>query len=164
MKAYILFPPLLLLLLACNSSTDSEKAERTEDVLQAAGELSTVIADTMCYLLTEGLKKQDTTIVQLAITGNTVAGSMVYKPYEKDRRKGNLSGTKQGKNIHVQWMYMQEGIIDSIAVTFRLKGDVMEQQQPAFNKNTGKEYFPDNAEYNRYYNRIDCSTAAAFIR
>jgi hypothetical protein len=163
MKAYIYLLPLMVLL-ACNRSADSEKTEQTEDLLNAAGPQSTVLTDTLCYLLTEGLKNQDTTIVQLAITGNTVAGRMAYKPYEKDSRKGTLSGIKEGKSIRLQWTYMQEGMMDSIAVALRLNGDGMEQQHPAFDKNTGKEYFPDTAAYNRYYNHIDCSTAAALIK
>lgn len=164
MKYGIYIVAVALIFSACNNSTESQKAKRTEDALKAAGQLSTVETDSMCYLLTEGLKKQDTTIVQLAITGHTVTGNMVYKPYEKDRRAGHLSGTKKGRNIRAQWIYMQEGLVDSIAVTFRLKGDIIEQQQSTFDKNTGKEYFPNSAEYNRYYNRIDCSTVEALIK
>jgi len=151
------------LLLSCNHATQSEKEQRTERIMNAAAELSNVTTDSMCYLLTEGIAKNDTTIIQLAIKGKTVSGHMAYLPYEKDSRRGILWGTKTGKKIQVQWAYMQEGISDTLALNFRLEDDALKQQKPAYDKNTGKEYFPGNAAYDRHYKRIDCNMATAVV-
>jgi hypothetical protein len=158
MKHYLLILTALIALMACKNRTPEQKKEATEDVMSAAGEVSTTEPDSVCYLLSEGLsKKKDTTVVQLFIKGNDVTGSMVYLPYEKDKRSGSIAGKKQGKRIEAMWIFMQEGMTDSISITLRLEDNVLKQQQSTFDQHTGKEYFPNNAAYTRYYQQVDCS-------
>ncbi len=153
----------VLAFFSCRNATQQEAAAQTNTIQADTGNVAMVMTDSLCFLLTEGLTRKDSTVVQLAVTGDTVRGLMIYMPYEKDSRRGNLSGIKDGKQINAQWIYMQEGTIDSINVSFRLEEDVLKQQQSTLDRNTGKEYFPNNAEYDKYYDRIDCNTAQALI-
>lgn len=149
----------MFLLQSCGNEVDPRTT--TDEVLGAAGKVTGATADTACYILAEGLTHKDTTIITLITSGSNVSGHMTYSPYEKDSRTGKIEGLKTGNHIRGKWVYMQEGLTDSMTVTFRLRNDILTQQQSVFDSETGKEYFPNTGEYDRYYKRIDCNVAQA---
>jgi hypothetical protein len=106
---------------------------------------------------TEGKNNQDTAAVRLVINNEIVTGKMVNMPFEKDWRKGTVKGQKSGDTIVGIWTYMQEGMWDSIKVSFLLKNDQLIQKETAFDPESGREVLPDTSHYSRIFTKIDCA-------
>jgi hypothetical protein len=158
---YCVFVLAVVLLSACKETAEQKK-QVTEDVLDAAGTISTPEVDSACYLLTDGGGK-DSLVVTIQIKGNGVTGYMIYNYYQKDGRFGKLIGTKKGNEIKADWIYMQEGMTDTVAVAFKLNGQNLEQQKNDFNPQTGEEFLADDAPYDRTYNKVDCSVTERLV-
>ena len=86
------------------------------------------VISSLCFLHTEGTRNQDSTTIELVIKGDTVTGEMNWLPGLKDGRRGLLSGKKTGDKINAMWTYKQEGITDSMAVSFKLTGNQLAQK------------------------------------
>jgi hypothetical protein len=159
MRTFI-FSRLLLLLPAALlfSCGNNNKGRQTpeEKVLTVASEVfnNTV---TLCFMRTDGKNSQDTAAVRLVINNEMVRGKMVNMPFEKDWRKGTVKGRKNGDTIAGMWTYMQEGMWDSIKVSFLLKNDQLIQKGTAFDPESGREVLPDTSHYSRIFKRIDCA-------
>ncbi len=151
-----LFVPFLCLLGACGDHAENQK-ETTDKVLEVATEVSTNVADTVCFINTDGLQQQDTTAVRLVINNDKVEGKILWMPHEKDGRFGNLIGSRAGDVINANWVYEQEGMKDSVAVAFKREGNRLWQKRSAFDTKTGREYLPDTAQYSIEYTKVDCS-------
>ena len=102
MRMYIL--TIALLVLSCNGKP---KETATEQALELAGEVSTNVADTLCFIRTAGASNQDSSLIQLVIIADKVTGKMMNLPHEKDSRVGRISGEKDGDIITARWTYMQ---------------------------------------------------------
>lgn len=144
MKKYLVIA-VVALLAACGN--EENKKETAEAALEVATEVSTIEVDSVCFIRTDGTKHQDTAAVKLYIKGNSVTGKMMYLPYEKDWRLGNISGKKQGSKIETRWTFMQEGMVDSLAVQFDIDGDKLVE----YNGGTTYEY-----------TKADCSKFPAY--
>lgn len=105
------------------------------------------------YVRVTGNRQQDSAIVLLIIDGSKVSGKMKYLPAEKDARTGTLSGTIENNIIHAKWSFMQEGMNDTVPVSFKLEDDLLLQKVSAYDVKTGKEYLPDTAQYTIEYKR-----------
>jgi hypothetical protein len=51
---------------------------------------------------------------------------------------------------------MQEGMIDSVAVAFRMEGSTLLQKSPSYDPQTGREFLPDTATYRIRFTQADC--------
>lgn len=141
-------------LYACNDERD--KAETHTTLLEAATEVSTDVADTLCFVRTEGTANHDTTYVRLAIHGDQVQGEMNWQPYEKDGRYGSLHGVKNGDVINANWHYTQEGYSDSMPVIFKMEGDVLLQKEGSVDEKTGREFVAENANFSVKFLKANC--------
>lgn len=104
-----------------------------------------------CFLLTEGIKNQDSTTIELAIKNNKVTGQMNWLPYQKDSRKGTLTGTARGDTINAVWSFMQEGMMDTIGLKLILNGNRLMQKPLTFDSKTGREHTDEKAGYTVVY-------------
>jgi hypothetical protein len=151
-RLLFLFPAALLF--SCGNNTGRQTPE--EKVLTVASEVSNNTV-TSCFMRTEGKNSQDTAAVRLVINNEIVTGKMVNMPFEKDWRNGTVKGTKNGDTIEGMWTYMQEGMWDSIKVSFLLKNDQLIQKGTAFDPESGREVLPDTSHYSRIFKKIDCA-------
>jgi hypothetical protein len=139
-------------------TTDTDSSSlNIEPALEVATEVSTQAIDSFCHLQVGGITKQDTKALKLVIKNNDVTGELLYLPHEKDGRFGLLSGKKQGDTINAIWRYMQEGMEDTVSVSFVLTENGVMQQRSSFNTRTGREYLPAKGPYDITYTRTDCS-------
>jgi len=140
---------------AC-SNNNNNTSSTADKALEVASELTTNIADTLCFLHTDGLHHEDTTIIKLVIHNNDVSGMVKYIPYEKDQRTGILRGEKKKDIINCIWVYSQEGTTDSTAVAFKLSGNKLTGKHNDIDSKTGREILTDTAAYNIEYDKTDC--------
>ncbi len=149
--ATIAFVYSAIALTACNNPNDSSTEADNTDTMKAPTNVNVIEA--YHYVHTEGKTQQDSTIVVLIVDGNKVDGSMEYIPAEKDARRGKLSGTIENGIVNAQWVFMQEGMTDSIPVSFKQEEEKLLQKTWAYDAKTGKEYLPDTAQYSIEYKR-----------
>jgi|GEM_PF-360016 len=113
--------------------------------------------DTLCFLRTEGTQNQDTYALKLIINDRKVDGTMLYLPFEKDRRLGYLRGTITDSIINAGWFYEQEGVEDRLDVSFRLNLPFLLQRPNVMDPTVGREILPDTGNYSIRYRQTDCS-------
>src|SRR4051794_32744902 len=112
MKYFNLLCIASLLIASCSSNStktenkDADKADSSEVTATPV----TATDTSRCFLLTEGKKNRDSTTIELAVKNNKVTGQMNWLPYQKDSRKGTLTGTAKGDTINAMWSFMQEGM------------------------------------------------------
>lgn len=134
--------------------TSAEKDSKDADTVISGDTLATEIkgdATSMCFLRTDGTKSQDTTSIELVVKDNKVTGQMYWHPFEKDSRKGALSGTIKGDTVNAVWTFMQEGMQDTLALQFLVKGDDLAQKPLKVNTQTGREQTDNSAGYTVAY-------------
>ncbi|WP_227687077.1 hypothetical protein [Spirosoma arboris] len=76
----------------------------------------------MCFRQVIG---RDSTLLQLVIKDSTVTGELNVLPFEKDRARGPIQGTLTNNQILANWQRSGEGVTQSYAVVFTLKGDAV---------------------------------------
>lgn len=109
---------------ACTSQNDTGNARDTISRNEDKVPLNKVI----CFQKLEGTEGQDTTFLKLIIEEEQVSGEYTHYPHEKDRRVGTITATKKDELIKGLWIYMQEGINDTLQVEFKLSGDKLVQK------------------------------------
>ena len=124
---------------ACTSTTEKDGDRDTLVNADTPAAPVEVEAKSMCYLRTEGQGNKDTTSTELVIKDNKVTGQMYWHPFEKDSRKGTLSGTLKGDTVYAVWSFMQEGMQDTLGLQFLIKGDNLMQKPLKLNTKTGRE-------------------------
>ncbi|PJJ83728.1 hypothetical protein [Mucilaginibacter auburnensis] len=142
------------LAVAASACTSSEKKDKDGDTVINGDTLATPVAGeaaSMCFVRTEGAKDQDTTSVELVVKDDKVTGQMYWHPFEKDSRKGDLSGTLKGDTVNAVWTFMQEGMKDTLALQFLMKGNTLLQKPLKLNTKTGREQTDNNAGYTVSY-------------
>lgn len=112
---------------------------------------NTPTTSAMCFERGEGKNNIDSTYVQLLVKGNKVTGEMNWLPFEKDARKGLLTGTQKGDTIRAVWTFKQEGMTDSIQVAFKLDGNNLTQKPFKADAKTGRQFTDDAAGYTIKY-------------
>jgi len=66
---------------------------------------------------------KDTAFLRFETYNEVVTGQLEYKPFEKDKSKGTISGTIMGNIIVVNYHYMSEGIMSVRTAIFKLNKD-----------------------------------------
>lgn len=120
-------------------------------VTQSVKTDSAVNTTAICFERAEGKNNTDSTYVQLIIKGNTVTGEMNWLPFEKDARKGLLTGTKKSNIIQANWTFKQEGATDTMKVSFKLEGNTLAQKPFKTDPKTGRQYTDESADYTIKY-------------
>jgi hypothetical protein len=147
----------LSILSACQSSSQKNTGGDTTQTKGKKGKISKRTQDG-CYLYASGNKLRDTQYVQLHIQDNKVSGKMIFAIYEKDSRKGTLTGTMNAdKSINAVWTFMQEGATDTMAVAFRLNHTSLLQKPLIVNTATGREVTNNSAPYSIELKPTDCN-------
>ncbi|RYD57453.1 MAG: hypothetical protein EOP56_09100 [Sphingobacteriales bacterium] len=150
--------PALLCLAACNNSEETKTEVVTDTVATTTPEPMTSNAlDSNCYILTEGKGNVDTMAMKLFTEGNEAWGKLMYLYHEKDWRMGRFHGTRSGDVVNAKWVYLQEGMQDSVDISFKLQSNSAFQKNLHYDKATGKDVLIDSAAYGREFKRIDCS-------
>ena len=158
MKSIILCCVAALGLAACSSNTNNQA--KTDTVVAGdtlakakASQLAnnTSAVSSLCFLRTEGKAKQDSTSIELVIKGERVTGQMNWLPYQKDSRKGTLDGVIKGDLIQAKWSFMQEGMLDTINLKFKLDKDQLTQKPLKLNLKTGRDQTDETADYTLAY-------------
>jgi hypothetical protein len=143
----------LLLLASCTSAGNKQTGTDTlitSDTL--ANATKTPAAYALCFLRTEGNNKLDTTSIELVVHGNEVSGQMNWLPYQKDSRKGTLTGTIKNDTLKATWSFMQEGMKDTLNLDFYLKDKQLMQKPLKLNTKTGRDQTDESANYTLVYN------------
>ncbi len=138
---------------ALASCTQNTSTNTTADT---AGADSSTVNTTNCFLRTEGLNSQDSTRVSLTTDNGMVSGTYDWLPYEKDSRKGTLSGTVEGDIIKATWKFMQEGIQDSMQVEFKRSGSDLLQKKFTAGPD-GKMITAADADYTESFAQVECN-------
>ncbi len=63
---------------------------------------------------------KDILTMDLNIEGNKVTGHYDWLPAMKDKRVGTIAGIKTGDSIHGDYIFMQEGINDTVKISISL--------------------------------------------
>jgi hypothetical protein len=147
----------LTLFSACQGSGKKNTGGDTTQTRNKKGKISKRTQDG-CYLYTSGNQMRDSLYVQLHIQDNAVSGKMNNEIYEKDGRKGTLTGTMNpDKSINAVWEFMQEGMKDTMAVQFRLNHTSLLQKPLKANAATGREVTDRSAPYSIELKPTDCN-------
>lgn len=158
MKKYLSIA--IIALASCAGSSD--KNNGTDTTSTTTDTTVTTKAPTLdgqhCFVRTEGTANQDTTTVQLTVTGTQVTGQMAWLPKEKDKRTGALTGTLDGDNITAVWSFMQEGMKDSIKVAFKLSPQKLQQKPLKVNTANGRQETDESAGYTVEYTAGNCGS------
>jgi len=136
-----------LSLAACTSPEGTESPADTVVNVDTVAKSMDVEAASMCYLRTEGKDNKDTTSIELLIKDKKLTGQMYWHPFEKDSRKGTLSGTLKGDTVNAVWSFMQEGMQDTLGLQFLIQGDNLMQKPLKLNTKTGREQTDNTAGY-----------------
>jgi hypothetical protein len=141
----------LLTLAGCNNKPLTSSQSTTNSSLPDSVEKA-------CFQRLEGLQNQDTTNITLLISGNKVTGTFNYLPYQKDSRKGSVTGEKQGDIIKGLWTYVQEGLKDTLVVEFKLQKSLLLQKSFGIDEATGRPILTDTSTFSIPYNAVKCSS------
>lgn len=152
---------LIILFLAASSfaacTTQPDKISNISDTANTpGGEVDDQIVKTMCFQKLAGKANQDTTSLKLIIEGEQVSGDFGHYPKEKDRRVGKITARKDGELIKGVWIYMQEGISDTLQIEFKLVDEKLVQKNYTVDANTGREVFSDASVFNIEFDKVPC--------
>jgi hypothetical protein len=139
-----------VLLIIASCSTDG-----THDTTNTNPLVKPPIVQALCFLLTTGNNNQDSTSIELVIKNNKVTGLMNWLPYQKDSRKGTLTGTIDNNVIQATWHFMQEGMKDTLNLQFKLDSTRLLQKPLMLNPKTSREQTDESAAYTLIYHTSD---------
>jgi hypothetical protein len=118
MKSFFLSAGLLTMIISScqqpsNTKTTSTPADSTTHT-------TIVHAGTQCFY---HVFSKDSAYLQFETDNEVVSGRLEYKPFEKDKNTGTISGTITDNIIEVEYHYMSEGIMSVRKAIFKLDGD-----------------------------------------
>lgn len=140
---------------ACTSTSTNNSNEDT--AASGLNDLTEASSSTVCFQKLDGNANQDTSFIQLVIEGEQVSGEFSNKPFEKDSRVGKIQATKKDDLIKGVWVYMQEGMHDTLEVEFKLSDDKLIQKNYTIDAKTGREVFSDGSVFNVEFKKVDCT-------
>ena len=140
-------------LTACTGSNNNTAVSEHTDTI--AGKDPGGI-ETLCFRRLEGTANQDTSYAQIVINNDKVTGILATIPFEKDSRIGTLLGTRENDMIKGVWVYMQEGMQDTLDVEFKLDADRLVQKSFSVDPKTGRQFLDDKGSFSIEFNKIDC--------
>ncbi|MEJ7780084.1 MAG: hypothetical protein WKF68_10885 [Daejeonella sp.] len=144
---------------ACTTTPENNTGGSSDSLTENAADddPSEPSMQTLCFQKLGGTSNQDTTSLSLTINGEEVSGDFAHYPYQKDSRVGTISAVKKNDLIKGIWIYMQEGMNDTLAVEFRLSGDKLVQKNYTVDPKTGREVFSDGSVFNIEFRKVNCS-------
>jgi hypothetical protein len=89
------------------------------------------------------------------IHGIKATGQMNWLPYQKDSRKGTLDGIIKNDTLHATWSFMQEGMKDTLKLSFLFKNNQLAQKPLKLNVKTGRDQTDESASYSISYEAND---------
>lgn len=145
-------------LAACTTAPENTPGDSSDSMMEnVSGNVSSETAmQTICFQKLAGTSNQDTTSLKLIIDGEEVRGDFAHYPYQKDRRVGTIRATKKNDLIKGVWIYMQEGMNDTLAVEFKWNGDKLVQKNYTVDPKTGREVFSDGSVFNIEFTKVNC--------
>ena len=152
---------LIILFLAASSfaacTTQPDKIADSSDTASRPDEkVNDQIVKTMCFQKLAGTANQDTTSIKLIVKGDQVSGDFGHYPKEKDRRVGKITAINDGGLIKGVWIYMQEGVSDTLQIEFKLAGEKLVQKNYTVDSKTGREVFSEASVFNIAFDKVPC--------
>lgn len=125
-----------VLAVACKNTTDKETNETK----------AVQMGDPNCYMFA---KDRDTVTLKFSTGNDSVAGTLVYNLFQKDRNVGTINGWKKGDMIIADYSYMSEGTNSIRQVAFKKVGDDWIEGYGDTKEENGKVVFinTDSLEY-----------------
>ncbi len=158
MKRLLILFAASVCLASCTATPGNQTEESSDSLTENSGNAGSTepSMQTLCFQKLGGKSNQDTTSLSLIINGEEVSGDFAHYPYQKDRRVGTISATKKNDLIKGVWIYMQEGMNDTLAVEFKLNGDKLVQKNYTVDPKTGREVFSDGSVFNMEFSKVNC--------
>ncbi len=112
----------------------------------------------LCFLLTDGLKNEDSTSLNIHIKDTLVTGEYNYIPYEKDAAIGTISGVIKDSIIECIYTYSQEGEEFKENQTWKIRDNqILLKTAPAIIDEQGNiVYDSSKFEFIIILHKIDC--------
>lgn len=147
---------LIIVLVACQKSNSDSSTTGTATSATNQETVSDQPYVELCFL--DALNK-DTTIVNIAIQGDSVTGEMKWLPYEKDGAIGTLKGTIKNNIITADYNYIIEGSNEIEEKIFVLETDKLIEKTGPLEEKNGKLVMKDpaHAEIGTTLKKVDCS-------
>ena len=101
------------------TKTETDKATVVEETAETSEEFCFKNE----YPYKDGSDMADVMELNFTVNGNDVTGEYNWLPAEKDQRKGSFTGKKSGNNVSGKYVFMQEGIEDTVDISIQLSGD-----------------------------------------
>ena len=158
MKRILILFTASICLAACTTTPESNADNSQDSAIETVtgNDSPRQSMQALCFQKLTGTSNQDTTSLKLMIDGEEVSGDFSYFPKEKDRRVGTISATKKNDLIKGVWIYMQEGMNDTLAVEFKLTGDKLVQKNYTVDAKTGREVFSEGSVFNIEFTKVNC--------
>lgn len=142
----------LILSIAACSSPDSRSAKTDTLINNDTLVKAKTTVYSLCFL---NKQAKDSTSIELVIHGIKVTGQMNWLPYQKDSRKGTLDGIIKNDTLHATWSFMQEGMKDTLKLSFLFKNNQLAQKPLKLNVKTGRDQTDESASYSISYEAND---------
>lgn len=110
----------LLFLSGCGQHSTKTESTTTADSSTSTSVSGAAQPDTICF---RQVVDRDSTLLQLVIKDSIVTGELSVLPFEKDRARGSIRGTRTNNQILADWQRSGEGVTQAYEVVFTLKGD-----------------------------------------
>lgn len=105
----------------CNPQKQNDASVKTTDslILKTDSDDAAMIKD-QCYLF---VAAKDSYALRLNFEGKKVTGKAIFKNYQKDSSHGDVSGTKDGDNIHLWYHFLSEGMESYSELYLKVEGE-----------------------------------------
>jgi hypothetical protein len=145
MKSFLLSAGLLTMIVSsCQQATNTKTTSAPADSTTAT---PLVHAGPQCFY---HLFSRDTAYLQFETDNEVVSGRLEYKPFEKDKNTGTISGTITDNIIEVEYHYMSEGIMSVRKAIFKLDGDKLFEARADTTDKNGQPLFDKDYSKLRY--------------
>lgn len=146
MRVSLLLLPLTFCLISCG-----DRSTKTDT--SASSQVS-ALPDTLCFRQIMG---RDSTLLQLVFTDSLVTGELAVLPFEKDRARGPITGTRSGNEITANWQRSGEGVTQPYQLNFTLEGDSISWREGERIEQAGKWVLKDPGQGFQYtLAKTDC--------
>ena len=153
MIKHIVILLLATIVMACNNNQENTSSADSASTL-SNNNSSPKQETELCFQRTAN---QDTSTIHLVFESDRVSGVFNHIPYEKDSRKGTLSGTRNGDKIKAVWSFMQEGMNDTLSVEFKVSENELYQKTFGIDQQTGRQKLTDTSTFSIRYEKVACS-------
>lgn len=151
-RIFILFTAAFSII-ACTANL-SDEGKKADTVLTSG--TSGNSQETLCFQKLSGTSNQDTARIKLIVEADQVRGDFSNIPYEKDSRIGTIQAKKDGDLIKGLWIYMQEGMSDTLEVEFMLMDKKLVQKNYTIDAGTGREVISEASVFNIEFTQVEC--------